>query len=63
MTTKLSEKEYKKLIIDISKNISPILVQQGENIATTAENIALYAEQITNAVNKVLSLQTTVKQK
>ena len=63
MTTKLSEKEYKKLIIDISKNISPILVQQGENITTTAENIALYAEQITNAVNKVLSLQTTVKQK
>ena len=59
MTTKLSEKEYKKLVIDIAKNISPVLVQRENDVVFNAENIALQAKQIATAVNEVLVNQNT----
>ncbi len=61
MTTKLSEKEYKKLVIDIAKNISPVpvLVQRENDVVFNAENIALQAKQIATAVNEVLANQNT----
>ncbi|WP_439132638.1 hypothetical protein [Polaribacter sp.] len=54
MTTKLSEKEFKKLVIDVAKNISPVLVQKENDVVTNAENIAFYAKQIAISVNDVL---------
>lgn len=55
MSNKLSEKEFKKLIIDVARSISPVMVQQENDVKTNAKNIALYAKQIAKAVNKVLA--------
>jgi hypothetical protein len=55
MTTKLSEKEFKKLVIDVAKNISPVLVQKGNDPIMDAENIAIYSKQIANSVNAILA--------
>ncbi len=55
MTTKLSEKEFKKLVIDVAKNISPVLVQKENDVEANAENIACYAKQIAISVNDVLA--------
>lgn len=57
MTTKLSEKEFKKLVIEVAKNISHVLVQKEDNIVSNSEIIALYAKQIAISVNKVLENQ------
>lgn len=57
MTTKLSEKEFKKLVIEVAKNISHVLVQKEDNIVSNSEIIALYAKQISISVNKVLENQ------
>lgn len=54
MTTKLSDKEFKKLIIDVAKNISPIIIQRENDPISNAENIALFAKQIATSVNAVL---------
>lgn len=57
MTTKLSEKEFKKLVIEVAKNNSHMLVQKEDNIVSNSEIIALYAKQIAISVNKVLENQ------
>lgn len=54
MTTKLSDKEFKKLVIDVAKNISPIIIQRGNDPISNAENIALFSKQIATSVNAVL---------
>lgn len=54
MTTKLSDKEFKKLIIDVAKNISPIIIQRENDPISNAENIALFSKQIATSVNAVL---------
>lgn len=54
MSAKLSEKEYKKLVIEIAKNISPVLVQNENEVVSNANKIANYAKEIANSVNNVL---------
>jgi len=51
---KLNEKEYKDLIIQIAIKISPILVTKKPNSVSAGENIAIYARDITDAVDSVL---------
>lgn len=55
MTTKLSEKEFKKFVIEVAKNISPVFVQNENDVISCADNIANYAKQIANSVNNVLA--------
>lgn len=57
MNTKLSEKEFKKLVIEVAKNISPVLVEKDNDIIANANNIASYALQIATSVNTVLTEQ------
>lgn len=59
MILKLSEKEFKKLVIDVAKNISPVLVQNENDVVSNADSIAAYAKQIATSVNKVLASQDT----
>ncbi|MEO2061897.1 MAG: hypothetical protein ABGW97_02855 [Christiangramia sp.] len=53
MELNLSEKEYKELIIEISKRISPELVKVKPDSISAGENIAIYARDIADAVNSV----------
>jgi len=55
MTPKLSEKEFKKLIIEVAINISPVLVKNQNDTVFNADKIALYAKEIAVAVNHVLA--------
>jgi hypothetical protein len=57
MSIKLSEKEYKKLVIEIAVNISPIMLDKKSDSISAAERIALFAKDIANAVNLVLENQ------
>lgn len=54
MDCKLSEKEYKDLVIKIAIKISPVLVVQELEHLTSGENIAIKAGQIADAVGLVL---------
>lgn len=54
MDCKLTEKEYKDLIIKIAIKISPVLVVKELEHLSTGENIAIKAGQIADAVNLVL---------
>jgi hypothetical protein len=54
MNDKLSPKEYKKLIIDIAKNISPVLISTSGANNSVANEVANYSKEITDAVNLVL---------
>lgn len=54
MSDKLSPKEYKKLIIEIAKNISPTIVLKEENSKDIAQKVATYSKNITDAVNAIL---------
>jgi CHASE3 domain sensor protein len=54
MSDKLSPKEYKKLIIDIAKNINPTIILKEENSDAIAQKVASYSKNITDAVNVVL---------
>ncbi|UAM97378.1 hypothetical protein K8354_13770 [Polaribacter litorisediminis] len=57
MNFKLSDKEYKKLIIEIAIQISPIVIQRPQNNIAAAEQVASLAKDITDAVNTVLEKQ------
>jgi|AntRauMFilla1563_2_1112583.scaffolds.fasta_scaffold21512_3 hypothetical protein len=57
MNYKLSDKEYKKLIIEIAVQISPVMIEQKQENIATAKHIALFAKDITDAVNTVLEQQ------
>ena len=61
MSIKLSEKEYKKLVIKIAVNISPVMLDKKSDSISAAEHIALFAKDIANAVNLVLENQTKNK--
>jgi hypothetical protein len=54
MNSKLSEKEYKKLVIEIAVNISPVMLDKKPDGISVAERIARFAKDIANAVNLVL---------
>lgn len=57
MNIQLSEKEYKKLVIEIAVNISPLILDKKLDSIYAAERIALFAIDIANAVNLVLENQ------
>jgi phenylpyruvate tautomerase PptA (4-oxalocrotonate tautomerase family) len=57
MNFKLSDKEYKKLIIEIAKQISPVVIQRQQDNITAAEQVASLAKDITDAVSAVLEKQ------
>lgn len=54
MSTKLTPEEYKKLVIDITVKISPLLIEKKPDSVSAAENIALYATDIADAVESIL---------
>lgn len=52
---KLTEKEYKNLVIQVAIQISPILIdKKGATSDVTGESVALYARDIADAVDEVL---------
>ncbi|TXD52211.1 MULTISPECIES: hypothetical protein [unclassified Polaribacter] len=57
MSSKLSEKEYKKLVIEIAVHISPVIIDKKLDSITAADQIAVFAKDIANAVNLVLENQ------
>lgn len=57
MNFKLSDKEYKKLIIEIATQISPVVIQRQQDQSTAAEQVASLSKDITDAVNTVLEKQ------
>lgn len=54
MQTKLTPEEYKKLVIEITVKISPLLIEKKPDSVSAAENIALYARDIADAVESIL---------
>lgn len=50
----LSEQERKKLIIDLSIKIAPELIKHKNNSEGASTTIALYANDIADAVNSIL---------
>lgn len=54
MSTKLTDKEYKKLVIKIAVTISPILIQRHGDIQKAGEQVSLYAKEIANAMKTAL---------
>jgi hypothetical protein len=58
MNTKLSEKEYKKLVIEIAVNISPVIIEKEQNNISAAEKIASLSKDIAISINKVLESKT-----
>ncbi|SDS42817.1 hypothetical protein SAMN05216503_3030 [Polaribacter sp. KT25b] len=54
MNIKLSEKDYKKLVIEIALKISPALIEKTDDISTASEQISLYAKDIANSIQSVL---------
>lgn len=57
MSIKLSEKEYKKLVIEIAVNISTVILDKKPDCISVAERIARLAKDIAKAVNLVLENQ------
>ena len=56
MKSKLSEAEYKQLIMEVAIKISPTLIHKERmNSAHTAESISLYARDIADAVELVIN--------
>lgn len=54
MERHLTDAEYKKLVIDITLSISASLIERKPDSASAAENIALYARDIADAVDSIL---------
>lgn len=55
MNNKLTEEEYKKLVIDIAIKISPEIVKIKANSDLASEAIALYAKDIADAVKSIIN--------
>lgn len=51
---KLTDEEYKKIVIEVAIKISPILVKAKPDSFVAAENIAIYARDIADAVESIL---------
>lgn len=51
---KLTEQEYKDLIIAVATAISPVMVANPPEYNTVAENVAIKARDIADAVDQVL---------
>jgi hypothetical protein len=49
MNIKLSEKDYKKLVIEIAVKISPAFIDKTDSISA-GEKISLYASDIANSI-------------
>lgn len=51
---KLTEQEYKDLIMSVATAISPTIVANPPEYNTVAENVAIQARDIADAVNQAL---------
>lgn len=51
MSKGLTTEEYKKLIIDVAIQISPVLVKIKPDSITAGEHIALYARDIAESID------------
>jgi hypothetical protein len=54
MKNKLTEKEYKDLVINVAVQISPIIIQKMETSDLASITIARFSKDIADAVNDVL---------
>ncbi|WP_299244127.1 hypothetical protein [uncultured Aquimarina sp.] len=52
--TKITDQEYKSLIIDIAKSISPEIIKLKSNSWDAAETVAIYSKNIADEVVRAI---------